>query len=164
MIRAFYKMYRKMRIRLHSSFQLRGVKRGKDDNVFGKIDIVSPQNLYIGNGCSFNHGVYINAVNQIRIGNDVTLSAGAKIISTGIDYVNWAKGSKQHKKDSGILIGNHVWIGANAMVLEGVEITGKYVVVAANAVVNKNIPDDYVIVGGCPAKILKRYSSHINQE
>ena len=35
---------------------------------------------------------------------------------------------------------------------------------AANAVVNKNIPDDYVIVGGCPAKILKRYSSHINQE
>ena len=53
-----------------------------------------------------------------------------------------------------IKIGNHVWIGSNATVLSGVTI-GEWAVVAAGAVVTKDVPP-YTIVGGVPAKIIKK--------
>lgn len=52
-----------------------------------------------------------------------------------------------------IIIGNDVWIGSNAIILDGVKI-GDGAIVAAGAVVTKDIPP-YAIVGGIPAKILR---------
>ncbi len=52
-----------------------------------------------------------------------------------------------------VIIGDDVWIGTNAMVLDGVQI-GNHAVVAAGAVVTKDVPE-YAIVGGIPAKVLK---------
>jgi acetyltransferase-like isoleucine patch superfamily enzyme len=52
-----------------------------------------------------------------------------------------------------IEIGNDVWIGARAIILDGVRI-GDGAVIAANAVVTKDVPP-YAIVGGTPAKIIK---------
>lgn len=142
---------------LHNSFQLRRVKKGIRNNVFGKISIINPSNLEIGNDCSFNHYAYINAFCPIVIGNDVTISSGAKIISTGIDYLSWKKGNKRHTDNGGIYIGNHVWIGAGAQILSGVKITGEYVVIAAGAIVNRNIEESNCVVGGIPAKIIKKF-------
>jgi len=53
-----------------------------------------------------------------------------------------------------ISIGNDVWIGANTCIMDGVEI-GDGAIIAANALVNKDIPP-YTIVGGVPAKIIKK--------
>jgi len=56
-----------------------------------------------------------------------------------------------------IKIGNDVWIGANAMVLDGVDI-GTGAIIAAGAVVTKSV-DPYTIVGGVPAIVRrKRFS------
>ena len=52
-----------------------------------------------------------------------------------------------------ITIGNKVWIGSNATILQGVTI-GDWSVVAAGAVVTKDVPD-YTVVGGVPAKFLR---------
>lgn len=52
-----------------------------------------------------------------------------------------------------IKIGNDVWLGANAIIVDGVKI-GDGVIVAAGSVVTKDIPP-YAIVGGVPAKIIK---------
>lgn len=52
-----------------------------------------------------------------------------------------------------ITVGDDVWIGANAIILSGVQI-GQGAVVAAGAVVNKDVPP-YAIVGGVPAKVIK---------
>lgn len=52
-----------------------------------------------------------------------------------------------------VIIGNNVWIGDKATILPGVTI-GDGVVVAANAVVTKDVPA-YSVVGGNPVKILK---------
>ena len=61
---------------------------------------------------------------------------------------------------SKIIIGNDVWIGRRAIILDGVEI-GDGAVVAAGAVVTKDVPP-YAIVGGVPAKVLKyRFESEI---
>ena len=118
--------------------------------------MINPRNIYIGEGCTINHGCYINAFNPIRIGNDVTLSANVSVISTGIDVENWMGGAKKHISNDGVEIGDHVWIGANAQILSGVHIKGPYVVIAAGAVVTKDINEPYCLYGGCPAKFLKK--------
>ena len=50
-------------------------------------------------------------------------------------------------------VGEDVWIGAQCTVLKGVKI-GSHAVIAANSVVNKDVPP-YAIVAGSPAKIIK---------
>lgn len=52
-----------------------------------------------------------------------------------------------------IRIGSDVWIGARAVILDGVEI-GHGAIIAANSVVNKNVPP-YSIVGGIPARVIR---------
>jgi hypothetical protein len=52
-----------------------------------------------------------------------------------------------------VKIGNNVWVGAHATILQGVTI-GDNAIIAAGAVVAKDVPAN-VIVGGVPAKIIK---------
>lgn len=52
-----------------------------------------------------------------------------------------------------IVIGNDVWIGHGAVILQGITI-GNGAVIGANAVVTKDVPP-YAVVVGCPAKIIK---------
>lgn len=59
-----------------------------------------------------------------------------------------------------IVIGKNVWISSNATVVPGVSI-GDGAVVAAGAVVTKDVPPN-VVVGGVPAKIIKKIET--NQE
>lgn len=61
---------------------------------------------------------------------------------------------KDYTRDNrSVVIGNDVWIGANAIILPGVNI-GNGAVIAAGAVVTKEVPA-YAIVGGVPAKVIK---------
>jgi acetyltransferase-like isoleucine patch superfamily enzyme len=59
-----------------------------------------------------------------------------------------------------VIIGNDVWIGLNTIILSGVEI-GDGAVVGAGSIVTKNV-DPYTIVGGNPAKLIKRRFSEDN--
>ena len=61
-----------------------------------------------------------------------------------------------------VTIGNDVWIGANCTILPGVTI-GNNVVVAAGAVVTKDVPDNCV-VGGVPVKIIKEIENDTADE
>ena len=56
-------------------------------------------------------------------------------------------------------IGNDVWIGGNVTILPGVNI-GNNVVIAAGAVVTKDVPDNSLI-GGVPAKIIRQLENDI---
>ena len=58
-----------------------------------------------------------------------------------------------------VRIGNNVWIGDKATILPGVTI-GDGVIIGANSVVTKNIPD-YCVVGGNPAKVIKSIKKNI---
>ena len=53
-----------------------------------------------------------------------------------------------------VIIGSDVWVGAKAIILPGVHI-GKGAVIAAGAVVTKDVPA-YTIVGGVPARVIKQ--------
>lgn len=70
----------------------------------------------------------------------------------------------QHQKTTvkgPIRIGNETWIGFGAQIMSGVTI-GKHCVIAAGAVVTKDIPD-WCVAGGNPVKILKRYNFDTQQ-
>ncbi len=58
------------------------------------------------------------------------------------------------RKNENITIGNDVWIGANVVILPGVQI-GDGAIIAAGAVVTKDV-GDYEVVGGVPAKLIKK--------
>lgn len=130
---------------------------GNNLKLFGIPDLYSPEKIRIGNDCRINEGVFINARSGVFIGDDVTLSYGCKLISTGYKLDEWiSTGKKIHFEDKPIKIGNHCWIGTDAIILPGVNITGEYVVIGAGAVVTKDITEDKVIVAGNPARIVKK--------
>ena len=58
---------------------------GEGLEVFGEPELSFPENLRIGQRCKINSLVYLNARSGITLGDDVTLSRGAKLISTGYD-------------------------------------------------------------------------------
>lgn len=137
---------------------------GDDLHLFGTPEVSYHKKLIIGNNCRINSGVYLNARSGIEIGDDVTLSNGVKILSTGYDLEQWMlSGQKIHSLNTPVKIGNHCWIGTNAIILPGVEITGEFVVIGAGAVVTKSIAESNVLVAGNPAKIVKHYNKN-NQE
>lgn len=102
--------------------------------------------IVIGDYCGFS-GSSIVSSSGVIIGNHVTVGANS-IIGDRDDHSDIYKSEPQT-----IVIDDYVWIGMNATVMKGVTI-GKYAIIAAGAMVTKDVPAK-AIVGGVPAKILK---------
>ena len=100
------------------------------------------------------------------IGDYVTMSRGAQITAGTLDTNRWADGEyKKHIHTQGeVHLAEGTWLCVNSVVLPGVSITGKGVVVAAGAVVTHDITEDYVIVGGVPARIVKRLKADFSKK
>ncbi len=64
-------------------------------------------------------------------------------------YIDWPRNDFH----TPVIVGNDVWIGSNAMIMQGVKI-GDGAVIAAGAVVTKDV-ESYAIVGGVPAKLIR---------
>lgn len=100
----------------------------------GKIGSGRGSKVVIGKWCAIGHNVNIHAITH-----DPQDATGPE------DQRNAIVGD--------IIIEDNVWIGSNAFVLPGVRV-GKGSVIAANAVVTKDVPER-TIVGGVPAKVIR---------
>ena len=100
------------------------------------------------NDCSVNSYSQIRCMNKVHIGKGTRISRNVQIWD---DDAHKLFGSEDQKKE--IYIGDHVWIGANAMILKGVTI-GDGAVVAAGAVVTRDVPPGS-LSAGMPAKVIK---------
>ena len=138
---------------------------GKNLQIYGKapLSIWGGGNIYVGNNVRLNEFIYINArsKSKIIIGNDVTISPFAKILTATYD-INLLLAGKRNKlkdihSDKDIFIGNKCWIGLSAIILPGVELKGENIIIGAGSVVTKSINDSNVLVAGNPAKIVKKY-------
>lgn len=98
----------------------------------------------------FSPGCYIQAQNGIEVGENVIIAAGVKIISANHDLYDYSK----HTKAAPIKIGDNCWLGANCVILPGVEL-GNHTIVGAGAVVTKSFTEGNCILAGVPAKVIK---------
>ncbi len=166
MIKKLIKKYKSKSTNSHGENFVNSVKTqvsasGNNLIVYGETEISFGDNIFIGDNCKINPDVLLNGRSGIIIGDNVTLSHGVKIISTGYDIEHWmSTGERVHITDKPIHIGNNCWIGTNAIILPGVKITGEYVVIGAGAVVTKDITESKVLVAGNPAKIVKHYDKN----
>lgn len=111
---------------------------------FGK-SISIGKNVFINAGCKFQDQGGIVIEEGALIGHGVVLAT----LNHDIDPEK-----RQQLHPAPIHIGKRVWIGANATVTQGVTI-GDNAIVAAGAVVNRDVPPN-TIVGGVPAKVIKK--------
>jgi len=102
------------------------------------------KNVFINSGCNFQDQGGICIGDGVLIGHCVVLAT----LNHGL-----APNKRQDIYPAQIVIGKHVWIGSKATVLPGVTI-GDNAVIAAGAVVTKNVPEN-AVVAGVPAKIIK---------
>ena len=86
--------------------------------------------MTLGDGCQIGHNVVFATLNH------------------GI-----APGDRVHTYPAPIVLGKNVWVGSNATILQGVTV-GDNAIIAAGAVVTKDVPAD-TIVGGVPAKVIR---------
>lgn len=109
--------------------------------------IVVGRNTCVGDFCS------LYGQGGLRIGDDVMIASGVRIVPSKHTFANPRLPiSAQPSTSSGIEIAAAVWIGTNAVILDGVRI-GYGAVVGAGAVVNRPVPAG-AIVGGVPARLL----------
>jgi acetyltransferase-like isoleucine patch superfamily enzyme len=126
--------------------QILGMNIGKGTVINMNQYIIHNDRISIGKYSHINKGCLLDGRGSIIIGENVSISFDVKIL-TGSHQVNSKSFSGDFKS---IKIHDYVWIGADAIVLQGCKI-GTGSVVAAGSVVTKDV-EPYTIVAGIPAK------------
>ena len=99
-------------------------------------------------------GLHNTIIGPVKIGDNVNLAQGITVTALNHNFNDPSKRiDEQGVSTSAVNIGNDIWIGANAVILPGVSI-GNHSVVAAGAVVTKDVPA-HTLVAGVPAKVIK---------
>ncbi|KAF0336476.1 sugar O-acetyltransferase [Pediococcus acidilactici] len=130
------------------------------------VTIMSPFRVTYGKHMQLGNDVLINANanfldanlvtigDRVLIGPDVKFYCGEHSIDASKRFGKRSDGSSYVISTTRpIEVGNDVWIGGNVTILPGVKI-GNNTIIAAGAVVNKDVPDN-AIFGGVPAKKIK---------
>lgn len=114
--------------------------------------VVNAKNIYCGIETSpgFSPGNYIQAIGKIYIGDYTQIAANVGIISANHDLHDNRKHVLKEVK-----IGKYCWLGIGCKIMPGVTL-GDYTIVAAGAVVTKSFEDGYCVLGGVPAKLIKK--------
>lgn len=137
-----------------SVFDIENVKVGK--YTYGGISVsndVKDAKLVIGNFCSIAENVHF------MLGSEHSLNH----ISTYPFQVYFMGADREAISKGDIIVKDDVWIGRNALIMSGVNI-GQGAVIAAGAVVTKDVPP-YAIVGGVPARVIRyRFEEEIINE
>ena len=117
------------------------------------------KNIFIGDDFTGNFNLTILDIREVYIGNHVMIGPNTLITTVGHPLSPKARRGYMAKA-APVRIGNDVWIGGNVTILPGVTI-GNNVVVAAGAVVNKDVPDNS-LVGGVPAKLIRELENDVD--
>ena len=150
--------------------------RGKGSKIYGSVRMDTPPyrrfalgqhsvvesysciNNAVGDVVIGDHtriGIHNTIIGPVTIGNHVNLAQGITVTALNHNFDDTTKRiDEQGIATKPVVISDDVWIGANAVILPGVTI-GRHAVVAAGAVVTKDVPDN-TIVGGVPATIIKK--------
>lgn len=131
-----------------SCYRRFGLDYPADTVIYGGAEIRAPKKLRIGAGTVIGNGAILDARRGLTIGSNVNFSTGVWIWTLQHDH------NDPHFAAVGgpVEIGDDAWLSCRTTILPGVRI-GRGAVVAAGAVVTKDVPD-FAIVGGVPAKVI----------
>lgn len=165
-MRAVYKFLNGISRAWNKLVLLPGLKRsfascGKNVSIGRRFEVSGVENIHVGHDVFTGpSSTMLTTRAHIRIGNYVMAGPNLTIITGDhrTDILNKpmmavAEDEKLPENDQDVVIGNDVWIGSGVTLLKGVHIAD-HCVIAAGAVVTKNIPTEYSIYGGVPAREL----------
>lgn len=157
-------MFNSMKHRLYIRKRRKLWKKLNTNNFTNMINDFDFDLVSVGN---FSYGdlfvLSANKVNKLKIGHFCSIADNVKFILNSDHPTNHIstypfktmilnKGPEAISKGD-IVIEDDVWIGSSSMIMSGVKV-GQGAIVAAGAVVTKDVPP-YAIVGGVPAKVIK---------
>lgn len=117
-------------------------------------EVKYPKRINVGRGVIIGPRCTIGAASPVVLGDNVHLSKGVYVETAGLDFTAPMPYPHIHKP---IVIGEGVWIGANAIVLGGVTV-GSGSIIGAGAVVSKDVPPRSIVTGQ-PMRIRDRDAS-----
>ncbi len=127
-------------------------------------DVENTPLLKIGSNCNFGAYNHITCTNKIEIGNNLLTGKWVTISDnnhgdTTEESLSMPPSKRKIVSKGPVVIEDNVWIGDKATILSGVRI-GKGAVIAANAVVTKDVPA-YSVAAGNPAQIIRTREKNI---
>ena len=126
---------------------------GNNNEVDSHVYIGDGSDVQIGNRCQINHN---SSLTNVKIGNFVMIGPEVVFLSqmhrTDSIQIPMIEQGKLNFKQT--IVEEDVWIGQRAIIMPGINI-GKGSIIGAAAVVTKDVPP-YAVVGGIPARIIKR--------
>lgn len=152
---------RRITFRLNASYHTPDEVRALLSELFGKpvppsLRVFPPFYTDFGKNIEVGNNVFINACCHFQDHGGVTLGDGCQI-GHNVVFATLNHGlAPEHRHTTypaPIVLGKNVWVGSNSTILQGVTV-GDNAVVAAGAVVTKDVPAN-TIVGGIPAKVIK---------
>jgi len=124
---------------------------------FSVVESFSCVNNAVGDVIIGHHsriGLHNTIIGPVTIGSHVNLAQGVTVTALNHNFADPSlRIDEQGVTTTPVTIDDDVWIGAGAVILPGVTV-GRHAVVAAGAVVNRDVPP-FTLVGGVPAKVIK---------
>ena len=158
---------RRVTFQLNSAYHTADEVRELLSELFGyqvprSFRVFPPFYADFGKNISVGEGVFINACCHFQDHGGVTLGDGCQI-GHNVVFATLNHELLPERRNvthpAPIVLGKKVWVGSNATILQGVTI-GDNAIVAAGAVVTKDVPAN-TIVGGVPARVIKRIDESI---
>ncbi len=152
---------RRVTFKLNSAYHTPDEVRALLSELFGyavpaSLRVFPPLYADFGKNITVGEGVFINACCHFQDHGGVTLGDGCQI-GHNVVFATLNHGLSPDTRRSTwpapIVLGKGVWVGSNSTILQGVTI-GDHAIVAAGAVVTKDVPAG-AIVGGVPARFIK---------
>lgn len=131
-----------------SFYQLSGMEIGKGSVVHMWANFFDPSGISIGEDTIVGDHAFLDGRAPLLIGSHTDIASSVMIYNSEHDLEK----ENFEARVEPVQIGDYVFVGPRAIILPGVKV-GKGAVVAAGAVVTKDVPD-FVIVGGVPAKLI----------
>ena len=130
------------------SYKCCGLKAGKGTHFHIGTNFYKPEGIEVGRGTIIGRNAFLDGRDKLKIGDNVDIASDVMIYNSEHDL----EAEDFSATNGPVEIGDYVFIGPRAIILPGVKI-GKGAVVAAGAVVTKDV-NDFEIVGGVPAKVI----------
>jgi maltose O-acetyltransferase len=137
-------------------YRLAGIRIGKGATIHTGARFYNPKNIVIGRDTIVGEGVVLDGRDKLVIGNHVAIASEVMIYNSehNINHEDFVA------QNSPVIIEDYCFLGPRVIILPGVKI-GYGAIIAAGAVVTKEVPP-FAIVAGVPAKIIgERKNKHL---